>query len=65
VVMCVFAGSGVVETDGRPQAVAVNSILTIPKGSRRKIAAGSTGIVYLNVHRRRRRLMPQASRPAR
>ena len=53
VLLVVLGGSGTVAVDGRPQDVAEQQALLIPKGSRRSIRAGDDGIRYLSIHRRR------------
>jgi mannose-6-phosphate isomerase-like protein (cupin superfamily) len=63
VVMTVLQGSGTIEIDGVKTLLKAGVIVVIPKGTRRSIDAESTPLVYLNVHKRRRRLMPQAGRP--
>ena len=65
VVMTVLQGEGMIEIGGAKTILKQGVIVVIPKGAGRRITAETTPLVYLNVHKRRRRLMPQSSRPAR
>jgi quercetin dioxygenase-like cupin family protein len=56
VIMVVFAGNGVAETDGVTHELAAGNILVIPKGAERSVRSLSDDFRYLNVHKRRRRL---------
>lgn len=55
VVLLVIAGGGTVRLDGVEHAVGPHTLLSIPKGVARRIAAGDEppGLAYLTVHRRR------------
>jgi mannose-6-phosphate isomerase-like protein (cupin superfamily) len=63
VVMVVLEGSGTVARGEESLAVQAGQIVVIPKGTPRSVRAGAGGIAYLNVHKRRRRLMPTGTRP--
>jgi len=58
VVMAVLSGNGTVTIDGRRIDARDGTVLVIAKGSRRAISATKGPFVYLNVHKRRRKLMP-------
>jgi len=58
VVMVVLSGEGVVTIGGLPEHARSGSAFVIPKGVPRAIRATSKELIYLNVHKRRRRLMP-------
>ena len=58
VIMVVFAGSGLAAVDGSSHELAAGKILVIPKGAERSIRSMSEDFRYLNVHKRRKRLMP-------
>jgi quercetin dioxygenase-like cupin family protein len=53
VVLVVVAGAGSVGTPDGPQSLADGNIVWLPRGSTRNITAGSDGLSYLTVHRRR------------
>lgn len=53
VVLIVVAGGGTVGTPGAEQTLAEGNIVWLPRGSTRNITAGSSGLSYLTVHRRR------------
>ena len=53
VAVVVLEGSGQLELDGEPQELVAGEVTVIPKGTRRRIVAGPTGIRYATVHRRR------------
>ena len=63
VIMTVLGGSGTVVVDGQSSFLEAGHILVIGKGTDRKIRAGTDGITYLNVHKRRKRMMPNMVRP--
>ena len=58
VVMTVLQGSGSIEIDGVTLPLRAGVVVVITKGKTRKLIAESTPFVYVNVHKRRRRLMP-------
>lgn len=58
VAMIVLSGRGVVQIDDRREEVAAGRLIVLPKGVRRAITALTSDFRYLNVHKRRKRLMP-------
>jgi len=58
VALFVLFGSGFLEIDKDRHLLRAGDLYVIPKGSSRHIVAGEEGLRYVNVHRRRRRLMP-------
>jgi quercetin dioxygenase-like cupin family protein len=60
VALVVLAGGGELVLDGAAQPLAAGEVTVIPKGTRRRIAAGPDGIRYATVHRRRPGLQIQA-----
>jgi quercetin dioxygenase-like cupin family protein len=64
VVMTVLQGRGRLTIDGVDSLVDEGTITVIPKGTRREILAEAAPFVYLNVHKRRRRLMPGSPKPS-
>ncbi|MDI3341110.1 MAG: cupin domain-containing protein [Sphaerobacter sp.] len=61
VAVIVLSGTGVLTVDGVEHRLEAGRATIIPKGVRRSIqATGSEPLVYLTVHRRRRRLWPSA-----
>jgi mannose-6-phosphate isomerase-like protein (cupin superfamily) len=65
VVMTVLQGAGLIEIDGSKTILKQGVVVVIPKGATRRIQAETTPLLYINVHKRRRRLMPQTERPRR
>jgi mannose-6-phosphate isomerase-like protein (cupin superfamily) len=67
VVMVVLDGTGEVLVDGVAHPVGMGSVVVIPKNVERAIRVTSERLAYLNVHKRRKRLMPGSlsGRPAR
>jgi len=65
VVMIVLSGSGVVTVDGENTDLSAGKVVVIPKNSERAVYASGSRLAYLNVHKRRRKLMPgnPADRP--
>ncbi|WP_327640757.1 hypothetical protein OHB24_20910 [Kribbella sp. NBC_00482] len=53
VVVVVIAGGGTVGTPDGEQALADGNVVWLPRGSTRNITAGSSGLSYLTIHRRR------------
>src|SRR3954451_15614155 len=53
VAVVVLAGSGELLLDGEPRPLAAGDVLVVPRGARRRFTAGSEGIRYATVHRRR------------
>ena len=62
VVTVVLAGTGIAVVGGIEHHLSQGSVLIIPKGIERSIASGSDDFRYLNVHKRRKRLMPSLRR---
>ena len=65
VVMTVLQGTGQLEVDDAKTLLKPGLVVVIPKGTARRIKAETEPLVYLNVHKRRKRLMPTGSRPPR
>ena len=63
VLLVVIAGSARVSLDGEGHELAAGSLLLVPRGCARSVAAGSDGVRYLSVHRRRAPLLPSRARP--
>lgn len=53
VLLFVQSGTAVLTVDDQAQSLGPDHLALIPKGSRRTIVAGTGGITYLSVHRRR------------
>ena len=53
VAMSVMSGSGALVVDGVHHDLSVDVFASIPKGVQREVRAGSDGITYLSIHRRR------------
>ena len=53
VLVVVIDGHGTATVDGQTHELAAGNALLIPRGTRRRIEAGSKGLRYLSVHRRR------------
>ena len=58
VAMIVLSGRGVIQFGEERQEVDAGKLLVIPKGILRSITALTPDFRYLNVHKRRKRLMP-------
>ena len=63
VVTVVLAGEGVAIIEGEVHPLRAGNVLLIPKGVERAITSRSDDFRYLNVHKRRRRLMPSTNQP--
>lgn len=63
VVMTILCGGGLAIVNSEPHVLVTGQILVIPKGTSREIKANSEGITYLNVHKRRKKLLPNMVRP--
>ncbi len=63
VVTVVITGRGKAVIGGESYELTTGSILLIPKGVERAIVSQSEDFRYVNIHKRRRRLMPGAPRP--
>ncbi|GAA2274044.1 hypothetical protein GCM10010145_52560 [Streptomyces ruber] len=65
VLLFVVAGGGTVTGTGRAEHLSEGSLLWLPRGSSRSLAAGDDGLFYLTVHRRRPGLqIRRTDRPA-
>ncbi|MFD5102361.1 AraC family ligand binding domain-containing protein [Streptomyces albidochromogenes] len=53
VLLYVADGSGELTTDGGVQRLEPGSVVWLPRGTRRALAAGDQGLVHLSAHRRR------------
>jgi quercetin dioxygenase-like cupin family protein len=53
VALVVLAGSGALVVDGSEHALAAGTLAIIPRGTARRVVAGSDGLRCLTVHRRR------------
>jgi quercetin dioxygenase-like cupin family protein len=53
VLMFVQSGTGLLVVDGHPHFLRSDVLALIPRGSRRQVTAGPTGMYHLSVHRRR------------
>jgi quercetin dioxygenase-like cupin family protein len=53
VLLMVVDGGGTLETGGEVLDLAPHSLIWLPRGSRRAIGAGPTGLAYLTAHRAR------------
>lgn len=53
VLIYVQSGTGSLSVDGAWEPLAADHIALVPKGARRAIEAGRTGLVYLSAHRSR------------
>ena len=65
VLVIVLGGSGIVAVDGTSHDLAPGNAILVPRGARRRIAAGEDGVRYLSVHRRRGPLQIQTAREGR
>lgn len=53
VLLLPLAGGGIMRTDGGAIALVPHALVWLPHGSRRALEAGSEGLAYLTVHRKR------------
>ncbi|WP_258054981.1 cupin domain-containing protein [Streptomyces sp. Ru71] len=53
VLLLVVAGEGTVSSGGTEERVGEGTLVWLPRGSSRSLAAGSDGLHYLTVHQRR------------
>lgn len=63
VIVTCLRGSGTLSIDQNQIEVESGSIVLIPQGAERVIQAGSDGMVYTTVHRKRGGIMPTIKRP--
>ena len=64
VVSIVLSGEGLARIAGLEHVLKTGNVLVIPKGVERSIESRSEDFRYLNVHKRRKRLMPTMTRQA-
>ena len=64
VIAVVLAGSAVLTLDGAAHELAAGQLALLPRGSERSLVAGSGGVRYVSLHRRRGPLLPQPRRSA-
>ena len=64
VLLLVVAGDGEIEVEGEPAPLRAGTLIFLPKGARRHIAAGKETLAYLTAHPRREGLRI-AARPDR
>jgi quercetin dioxygenase-like cupin family protein len=53
VLLAILAGTGTMTTDVGPLALVPGEVVWLPHGSTRSLTAGTHGLAYLTVHRRR------------
>ncbi len=53
VLVAVQTGAGVISIDGRRRRLAADHVALVPRGASRSIVAGTEGLRYLSIHRRR------------
>jgi len=53
VLLVVWSGEGELTSDGRSVALRPGVVVQIERGARRRVVAGTDGVTYLSVHRRR------------
>ncbi len=58
VVMIVMSGSGEVLINGEGVPLTQGQVVLVPKGAERSVQVTGEGLAYLNVHKRKRKLMP-------
>ena len=63
VIVTCLRGSGTISINQDEVEVEPGSIVLIPQGAERVIQAGSGGMVYTTVHRKRGGIMPTVNRP--
>lgn len=63
VLIHVVAGAGTLRTEGEDVPLNPGAVVYLPRGARRGVLAGSQGLHYLSVHKRRetRPLMPRVA----
>ena len=63
VIMVVLTGKGEIIVDGESSSLNTGSIVVLQKGCKRSINAGQGELTYVNIHKRRKGLMPNMVRP--
>lgn len=64
VLIVVRSGSAELEIDGQRATLDAGSLALVPRGAMRSIEAGTEGVEYLSIHRRRAGLSIRPSTPA-
>ena len=66
VLLLVLAGDGTLGITGEALHLASGTVLWLPRGSRRSLAAGDSGMSYLTIHQRRpgMQIRPRGNPPA-
>lgn len=62
VIMVVLEGQATVTVGERTEHLSAGTSLVIPKGAPRQVVAGSEILTYLNIHKRRKAMMPNMVR---
>ncbi|MEO8095838.1 MAG: cupin domain-containing protein, partial [Pseudolysinimonas sp.] len=60
VLLIVLDGSATVQVDGVSHELSDHELILLPRGSVRSIIAGTVGVRYLSIHRRRDLLLPRS-----
>ncbi|MEU5523333.1 AraC family ligand binding domain-containing protein [Streptomyces sp. NPDC047860] len=63
VLLLVLAGHGTLTAPDGPHALTAGTLTWLPHGSTRSLAAGTEGLTYLTVHRRRPGMRIRSRRP--
>lgn len=63
VIMVVINGNGEIIVDGDSSILNAGSIVVLPKGCKRSIQSVQGDLTYVNIHKRRKGLMPNMVRP--
>jgi len=58
VAVIIISGQGMLMVNSQQIPLQSGSLILIPKGQQRSLTAGEDGLSYVNVHRRRQKLMP-------
>ncbi len=61
--MVVLEGQATVILGGQSEQLGAGTALVIPKGVSWQVTAGNEPLTYLNIHKRRRAMMPNMVRP--
>jgi quercetin dioxygenase-like cupin family protein len=62
VLLTCLTGGGTLVVDGETIVMRAGSVVLIPRGARRAVIAGESGVRYTTCHRKRGGLMPTVSR---
>ncbi len=63
VIMVLLEGQATVIVGAETEHLGAGASLVIPKGVARQVTAGTETLTYLNIHKRRRAMMPNMARP--